>query len=86
MSEYTLRIITPSKVIFEDTVESIIAPGGAGYLGVLAHHAPLATTIKPGRLTVRRKNEEISFDIGEGLLEVLHNQVSVLVDFAKRIE
>lgn len=86
MSEYILRIITPAKVIFEDKVESIIAPGGAGYLGVLAHHAPLTTTVNPGRLTVRRKNEVISFDIGKGFLEVFQNQASLLVESATRIE
>ncbi|MCX7767032.1 MAG: F0F1 ATP synthase subunit epsilon [Candidatus Sumerlaeia bacterium] len=66
-------------------IDSLIAPGGNGYLGVLANHAPLITTIVPGRLIIRRGSEKIVFEVGKGFLEVFRNNAILLVNYAKKI-
>jgi F-type H+-transporting ATPase subunit epsilon len=87
---YTLNIVTPEKIFFEDDIVSLIAPGSEGYLGVLTDHAPLITALVPGKLTVKdQKNEELIFALGGGFLEVLKNQVTVLahsIEFIKDID
>jgi F-type H+-transporting ATPase subunit epsilon len=87
---YTLTIVTPEKIFFEDDIVSLIAPGSEGYLGVLTDHAPLITALVPGKLTVKdQKNEELIFALGGGFLEVLKNQVTVLahsIEFIKDID
>jgi F-type H+-transporting ATPase subunit epsilon len=81
MSTFNFKMLTPNKTAFEGEVVSIVAPGGAGYLGVLAHHAPLITTLKDGDLTVRHKdNRVVKYRIGRGLLKVAHNQAIVLTE------
>ena len=52
-AQFQLSILTPEKTVFEGNVEYVEVPGTEGYLGVLAHHAPLVTGIHAGRLTVR---------------------------------
>ena len=81
MATFTLSIVTPEHILFEEEVESIIVPGALGYLGVLANHAPLITPIEPGRLTVRKSSStEIIMAISGGFLEVSHNKATVLAD------
>lgn len=78
---YTLTIVTPEEVIFEDEVVSIVAPGSEGYLGILTDHAPLITALVPGKLTVKDKGGgESVFSLSGGFLEVSNNVASVLAD------
>jgi F-type H+-transporting ATPase subunit epsilon len=78
---YKLSIVTPEKKFYEDEVNSLIAPGSLGYLGILTDHAPLITELVPGKLTLKdSKNQEKIFAISGGFLEVLKNNVSILAD------
>jgi len=80
MTEFELRIITPERVVFSGPVTSLIAPGELGYLGVLAHHAPLITTLKKGRITVKHNEQEQHFTIASGILEVSSNLATILTE------
>jgi len=76
---YSLNIVTPEEVFFEQEVVSIIAPGSEGYLGVLTDHAPLITALVPGKLTVKdNTGRELFYAVSGGFLEVFKNQVTVL--------
>ena len=77
----TLKVLTQEGLVFEDEAVSVIAPGEPGYLGILRSHAPLVTTLKPGRLTWRRVSGEWrTVSVGQGLLEIVHDQLTVLTD------
>ena len=81
MATFTLSVVTPEHILMEEDVESIVVPGAKGYLGVLAHHAPLITPIVPGKLSVRKSpSTEIILAIAGGFLEVSHNKATVLAD------
>ena len=79
---FLLSIVTPGKIFYEEEVSSLIAPGVEGYLGVLTDHAPLITSLVPGKLTVKKdsKNTEVILAISGGFLEVLKNKVVILAD------
>ena len=75
----TLRVITDTGVAIEEQAVSVVAPGVIGYLGVLKNHAPLVTTLQPGRLTWRNGGgQSRAGPVTEGLLEVSRNRVTVL--------
>ena len=86
MSTIKLDVVTAERVVFSDEVDVIVAPGIEGQLGVLPHHAPLMTMLKPGELLVRKDGEEFSLVITGGFLEVRPNRVIVLADAAERVE
>ena len=81
MAEFKFRLVTPQRIVFEGPVLSIQAPGSEGYLGVLAHHAPLITALKEGRLEMRDTSGRVTaYRVGGGFLEVSNNVASVLAD------
>lgn len=77
----TLKVITPDEVFYEGRVQSVVAPGTLGYLGILRDHAPLVTTIGKGDLSYRDgEGQTHSLGIEGGFLEVQNNRVLVLTD------
>ncbi len=75
-----LKILTQEGgLALEDEAVSVIAPGELGYLGMLRNHAPLVTTLKPGKFTWKRPDgTRRTLRIGDGLLEIVRNQLTVL--------
>lgn len=81
MSTFNLKVLTPNRTALDATVVSIVVPGEAGYLGALANHAPLITTLSPGRLKVTFEGKKESyFNIGGGILKILHNEAVLLTE------
>ncbi|NKB25236.1 MAG: ATP synthase F1 subunit epsilon [Kiritimatiellae bacterium] len=78
MSSFKLTIITPEGTAFENEVESLVAPGSQGFFGILAHHAPMVANLKLGTLTLTQGGQAKYFVIGNGVLEVSDNEVSIL--------
>jgi F-type H+-transporting ATPase subunit epsilon len=88
-----LNIITPEHRVYSEDVDMVIAPGVEGILGILPHHAPLLTALTRGVVRVRNGDEEESFVISGGLMEVHPGWVTVLaytngqsVEIGKRAE
>src|SRR5262245_19994826 len=84
---FTLKLVTPQRRVLEAEVTALQVPGSEGYLGLLAHHAPLITTLQPGRLDVRTPGGALkSFSVSGGFLEVSNNRATVLADTAERVD
>lgn len=78
---YRLQIITHEQIVFDGEVESLVAPGVMGYLGVWSHHAPLLTTLTEGVMTVRDAQEKTHrYQVKGGVLEVSRNVATVLTE------
>jgi F-type H+-transporting ATPase subunit epsilon len=86
MSSLKIDIVTAERVVYSEEVDAVIAPGVAGQLGILPHHAPLMTTLQAGELRVRKGGGEDSLAISGGFLEVRPDRVIVLADSAERAE
>ncbi|MCX5711870.1 MAG: F0F1 ATP synthase subunit epsilon [Candidatus Omnitrophica bacterium] len=79
---FHIEVLSPSKVIFEGDIASLVVPAKLGYLGVLADHAPLAAALSKGNIIIRDSSGKVTklISSGSGFLEVLNNHVSVLLD------
>jgi len=87
MASYQLTITTPQGKIFDDAVESLTVPGTEGSIGVLAKHAPLVASLKPGALSLRGNSKELFFAIGNGIIEIdSKGNALVLCDKAKETQ
>ena len=52
MTAFHFELVSPEKLLFSGEVESVVAPGTDGQFTVLAHHAPVMTTLKAGVVTI----------------------------------
>jgi len=68
------------RLVFEGNVEHLMAKGTEGFLGVLAHHAPLVTELDEGVLEVTVNGVKRRFHLDGGLLEVGGNSAVILAD------
>ncbi len=85
---YQLDIVTPERVMLSELAVETIAPGTEGYLGILAGHAPLMTTLEPGEVTVAFADGRTTsrIVIGGGFMEVSAAKTTILADSAERID
>ena len=86
MATIKLEIVTAERQIFSDDVNVLVADGVEGQLGILPHHAPLMTILKPGELLIRKDREETCMAVTGGFLEVRPDKVIVLADACERAE
>ena len=86
MAEINLEIITPEKIIYKDSVDSITVPGTKGMFQVLKDHAPLMSTIEIGVITFKKNDENKFLTTAGGTIEVLNNNVLILADSVEVIE
>lgn len=86
MAEINLEIITPEKIIYKDSVDSITVPGTKGMFQVLKDHAPLMSTIEIGVITFKKNDESKYLTTAGGTIEVLNNNVLILADSVEVIE
>jgi len=82
-----LEVVTPERLVVNDTAEYIEIPGKTGYLGVLPGHAPLITELGVGELTYRTAGGQAGLlAVIRGFAEVLPDRVSVLAETAEFAE
>ncbi|MBX7141553.1 MAG: ATP synthase F1 subunit epsilon [Chitinophagales bacterium] len=75
-----LDILTPEKKIFSGKAQSVSLPGVQGRFQVLENHAPIISALQKGELKVMSDSQESKWNISGGLVEVLKNKVTVLVE------
>ncbi|MGD0352174.1 MAG: F0F1 ATP synthase subunit epsilon [Dehalococcoidia bacterium] len=86
MATLKLEIITAERQVFSDDVNTVVAPGVEGELGILPHHAPLITMLKPGEVLIRKDSEETYLFVSGGFLEVRPDKIIILADACERAE
>jgi F-type H+-transporting ATPase subunit epsilon len=75
-----VRIVTPRKVAWEGTAQSVQAPGELGEFGVLPKHIPFLTTLRPGPMVVDTGSSKLKFTVGLGFCEAGPDRVTVLTE------
>ena len=80
MASYPLQIMAMDRLGYEGNVDHVLAKGTEGYLGVMAHHAPLVTELDAGTLELTEGGTKRSFKLDGGLLEVGGNAAVILAD------
>jgi F-type H+-transporting ATPase subunit epsilon len=78
-------IVSAEGQIFSGEATMVFAPGSQGELGIYPRHAPLLTTLTAGEVRVQTEGqEEQSFYVGGGAMEIQPHLVTVLADTAAR--
>jgi F-type H+-transporting ATPase subunit epsilon len=77
-----LEIITPTATAYSEDVDMVTLPGIGGQMGVFPQHVPLMTQMVPGEILVHKDGHEYFLAVGEGLVEITGDHVSILTDMA----
>ena len=81
--DISLRVVTPVRLVLEEQVDELTAPGPLGQLGILPDHAALMTTLDIGQLSYRKSGANSVITLAGGYAEVLDNVVTVLANAAE---
>jgi len=80
---FKFELVSPERLLVSGEVEQVLVPGAEGDMTVLAHHAPLLTTLRPGVLDIGFPGgEHRRYFIRGGFAEVGPSGLNVLAETA----
>jgi F-type H+-transporting ATPase subunit epsilon len=83
MAEFQFELVSPERLLVSEKVESVVIPGAEGEMTVMANHAPVMTTIKPGVVTVKPvSGAEERYVVFGGFADVLPSGCTLLAESA----
>jgi F-type H+-transporting ATPase subunit epsilon len=87
MATFHFDLVSPEKLLISSEVRQVDVPGTEGYFGVLAGHAPVVATLRPGILVIYGEaGEQLRIVVNGGFAEVGPDGLTVLADSAVPIE
>ncbi|HXJ01219.1 MAG TPA: F0F1 ATP synthase subunit epsilon [Micropepsaceae bacterium] len=76
-------LVSPEKLLLSEDVDMVTLPGTEGYFGVLAGHAPVISTLRPGVIEVTGgETPGLRLFVRGGFAEVDGSKVTVLAEEA----
>jgi F-type H+-transporting ATPase subunit epsilon len=80
---FKFELVSPERLLVSADVEQVLVPGAEGDMTVLAKHAPVLTTLRPGLLDIGFPNgQHQRFFIRGGFAEINPNGLIVLAETA----
>jgi len=78
-----LRVVTPSRLMFDEEVDEVTAIGELGEFGVLPNHISFLSTLVPGEMSYKQGANKRILAVSGGYAEVLDNVMTVLAPAAE---
>jgi F-type H+-transporting ATPase subunit epsilon len=78
-----LRLVTPERLLLDEEVDEVTAPGTVGEFGVLPNHITFLSSLQPGRLTYKQGGRSQAIAVSGGFAEVVDNVATILADGAE---
>jgi len=77
-----LEIVTPEVKVYSEDVEMVTLPAYEGEIGILPQHVKMMTQLLPGEMVVRKNGQDHFLAVGDGLIEVTGERVSIVTNMA----
>jgi F-type H+-transporting ATPase subunit epsilon len=86
-NQLRVRLVTPEKILVDQTAEAVELPAKTGYMEVLYGHAPLLAELGAGDVTLHGGGGENAgksdrYNVSWGFVEVLPDRVTILANDA----
>lgn len=84
----TVRLVTPDRILVDQTVDAVEVPSQSGYFEVLYGHTPLLAELAPGEVRLHGGDHRDGdrFNVARGFVEVLPERVTILAESAQKPE
>jgi F-type H+-transporting ATPase subunit epsilon len=80
-----VRLVTPDRVLVDQTADAVEVPGKNGYFEVLYGHAPLLSEIGAGEVRLHGGEAgDQRYTVARGFVEVLPERVTILAESAQK--
>ncbi len=77
------ELVSPEKLLLSVSAEMIVVPGSEGDFAVMAGHAPMISTLRPGAIEVYEGDKiENRIFVAGGFAEVSNDRLTVLAEEA----
>lgn len=87
MASFQFELVSPERLLVSETVEAVVIPGSEGEMTVMANHAPVMTTIKPGVVTVKpASGKEDRYVVFGGFADILPSGCTLLAELAVHVD
>ena len=84
---FKFELVSPERLLVSEQVESVVIPGAEGEMTVMAEHAPVMTTIKPGVVTVKAASGgEERYVVFGGFADILPSGCTLLAESAVAVK
>jgi F-type H+-transporting ATPase subunit epsilon len=78
----TFDLVSPERLLLSKAVDMVTVPGTEGYMGVMAGHAPLVSTLRAGMIDMQDNGQDTRFFIRGGFAEINATKITVLAEEA----
>lgn len=78
-----LKVVTPGRLLLDEEVDEVTAPGVKGEFGVLPNHISFLTLLEPGEMSYKQGATKRFLAVSGGYAEVLDNVMTVLAPAAE---
>ena len=88
-NQLRVRLVTPERILFEQTADAVELPAKNGYMEVLYGHAPLLAELGAGDVRIHgggAVDGEQIYNVSWGFVEVLPDRVTILANDALKPE
>ena len=75
-------LVSPEKLLLSVQADMVTVPGTEGYMGVMAGHASLVSTLRAGMIDVKIDGKDDRYFIRGGFAEINAAKITVLADEA----
>ncbi|MEJ0025534.1 MAG: F0F1 ATP synthase subunit epsilon [Rhizomicrobium sp.] len=75
-------LVSPERLLLSDTADMVTVPATEGYMGVMAGHAPVITTLRPGMIDILKDGADTRFFVRGGFAEIGAEKITVLAEEA----
>ena len=80
---FQLRLVTPVRLVLDEQVTEVTAPGTVGQFGVLPHHCTFLSSLETGPLEFKSERGARTVAVRGGFAEVNNDVMTVLADAAQ---
>jgi F-type H+-transporting ATPase subunit epsilon len=75
-------LVSPERLLLSADADMVTLPATEGYMGVMAGHAPVVTTLRPGMIDVSNNGSDERYFIRGGFAEISATKVTILAEYA----
>jgi len=86
MAAFRFELVSPERVLLSEEAEHVVLPGIEGDLGIMAGHAPIVVTLRPGMISVIDGGSTRKIFVKDGFAEFTPDTLNVLAEQAVNLD